>query len=174
MSANDHNGNHLPDDNNPTPAEAATSHAKGWLAKLGRTIIGIVPILAIANIAYALIALGIAPKSWQAPATQTAEAALKFPEPISCLVLSAVTLVYWGMRDGRNIPARITMSGIKTWWRKQKAAAWEEYVAEEKAKAHAKGRAEGHAEGRTEGRAEGRVEAYAEMRRNPPPPNNTG
>ena len=166
MSHN-HNGNHLPDDDHLTPAEAGTEHAKSRFARIGRTLVGVVPILAIANLAYAMIRIGAAPKSWQTPVTETAETILRFNiEPISCLAMSIATLAYWSMRDGRLLLLRITMSGIKTWWRKQKSAAWAEFLAEEKSKERAKGR--------TEGDASGYARAYAEMGHQPPEPPNGG
>ena len=148
-----------------TPAE----YAKERLAKLLRKTVWLVPIVAVANLVYAAIRLGLAPEDWQKPLGDTSQSVIGFnPEPYSCITASVIMLAYWLARDGWEVIRRTTvMLGIKPLWERVKA----ERLAEERAAGRAEGlaegqsqaRAEGHAEGQSQGRAEGRAELLAEL-----------
>lgn len=147
MSTNDHNGNHLPDDNNPTPADAATGHAKSWMAKVFRQAIWLVPFLAVINFAQSLIKLGVASEGWQQTVDTASRKVLHFElEPWTGIATSFAMMTYWVIRDGwRRLFRRPIMGTIRQWWRKTTAEWRAEELAEERAKGEASGDAKGYA-----------------------------
>ena len=122
-----------------TPAEYAT----GRVAKLFRKAIWLVPSVAVANLVYAAIRLGLAPEGWQKPINDTSQSVIGFnPEPYSCITASVTMLVYWLAHDGWEFVRGYIMLGFKPLWERMKA----ERLAQERDAGHAEGRAEGRAE----------------------------
>ena len=165
--SNENNGNHIPEDN-PTPAEAATRHVKSWLAKITRQLVWLVPIIAIINIAQAVIPLGFKSEHLEKAVSDASQTVIRLdPDPWICIATSVVTLVYWGVRDGWDrIFKRPLMNGIRAWWRKTTAEWRAEELAKREATSFAKGEATGITKGEAIGFAKGYARAMAEMDRN--------
>ena len=137
--------------NNDNAATTPAEYAKGRVAKLFRKAVWLVPIVALANLVYAAIRLGLAPEDWQKPINDTSQSVIGFnPEPYSCITASVIMLVYWLARDGWEFIRGYIVLGFKPLWERVKA----ERLAQERDAGHAEGHAQGHAQGRAEGRAE--------------------
>ena len=176
-----HNGNHLPDDDNPTLADAASEHAKSWLTRIFRQAIWLVPFLAVINFAQSLIKLGVGSEGWQQTVDAASRKVLQFElEPWTGIATSSVMMGYWFVRDGwKRLFRRPTMAILKEWWNRTTG----EWLNEERAKERAKGRTEGEAtgfikgeaagfaKGEASGDAKGYARAQAEMSRNIDPNN---
>ena len=142
----------------------------------------LVPLAALTAIAFSLLRLNVTPERWQSETVCEAAAELgRFvPDPVACIALASVILLYWGARERKDAAALVGilagwftgipgMSTVGQWAVKGavymfatiKRKVYEQILADGRSQGHVEGRSEGRAEGRSEGRAEGRSEGRA-------------
>ena len=146
----------------------------------------LVPLAALTAIAFSLLRLNVTPDGWQSAKVceATAEIGRLVPDPVSCIVLASVILLYWGAKERQDaatllgilagwltgIPGMATVGrwavrGAVYMFATIKRKVYEQILADGRSQGHSEGHGEGRAEGRTEGRQQTNAEWDAWLER---------
>ena len=139
----------------------------------------LVPLTALAAITFSLLRLNVTPEGWQSEKVCEAAAELGrlVPDPVACIVLASVILLYWGAKERKDAAAllgilagwltgipgmatagRWAVRGAIYMFATIKRKVYEQILADGRSQGHTEGHSEGLYEGRKEGRSEGRTE----------------
>ena len=146
----------------------------------------LIPVAALAAITLSLLRLNLTPGGWQSERVCSAVSELGrlVPDPVVCIGLASLMLIYWGAREREEAAALLgTLAGWLTgipgmtalvhgavrggvyMFATIKRKVYEQILADGRAQGHSEGRAQGHSEGRVEGRDEGVQAGRREMLR---------
>ena len=165
---------------NSNPAGGSGKTAIIWNAARGTK--WLVPLVALTAIAFSLLRLNVTPEGWQSARVceTAAEIGRLVPDPVACIVLASVILLYWGAKErqdaatllgilagwltgipGLSTVGRWAVRGAVYMFATIKRKVYEQILAD----GRSQGRSEGQAEGRTEGRQQTNAEWNAWLER---------
>ena len=131
----------------------------------------LIPVATLAAIALSLLRLNVTPERWQSEGVCAAaeEIGRLVPDPVACIVLASLTLIYWGAREREDAAALLGMlagwlagiPGVATLGRWAVRGAVYMF-ATIKRKVYEQILADGRDAGREEGQSVGRQQANAE------------